>query len=84
MILDYPDRLNVITKILTLLVKEEAGESVRRDMMRKREIRDVIAGFEDRRGPQAEEYGQASRRWKRQGNRFSPRASERKRVLLTS
>ena len=35
MILDYPDRRNVITKILTFLVKEEAGESVRRDMMGK-------------------------------------------------
>lgn len=56
MILGYSGRLHVITKFLTLI--SERGESVRRDMMREREVGDVIASFEDRRGPPAEDYWQ--------------------------
>lgn len=55
MTLGYPSRLNVITKIFI----SERGDSrvSQRTGMRERKVRDVIAGFENRRGPQIKECG---------------------------
>ena len=77
-ILDYLVEANVITKVILRGKQEDESQNKKKQGRKQRsERRRYDAGFADEGSSHESVMQAASRRWKRRGDRFSPRAFKR-------